>query len=490
MLSRCGESAPVIFLEGGKQMAIKTIEYEVNITGITPATEQFGGTQGDHRVTQLNYELKGELFDSMLSAAGSGRVMYRFDIYDGEDVLWSSDATELNDPNLSIELEERHTRFGGKITVYLVITVLTEDNETDMELYSFPSVLRLKNRPDGTYQDGEDHDSVAGLVEIAKANAEDAASYSASAQAAELSARQLAAEVEQKLTNGEFDGKDGVSVTHSFDGTVLKMTSASGTTSVDLKGEKGDSGPKGEKGDKGDTPDISGLVPKKWLDDVGAPFDSILAVNNCDYVGVDEYGNYSTMPNDSSYHYRRVDDFYMGKDIDAMPNYRGAIPVRDKNGNLVTGKPVDDADCANKKYVDDLVGNIENATADFQLVLDTTLEEQARQIDLSNVFYENWKEVYILVDAVAVAETPSTVLIYPFNYSAFCDFYMGAGKGGAIYIKVVKVDDNYLYYETAYNNILYKSNSNKSAIVKRTSNEFVLERSNFEIGTTIKVWVR
>ena len=35
-------------------------------------------------------------------------------------------------------------------------------------------------------------------------------------------------------------GEDGVSVTHSWDGTVLTITSASGTSSVDLKGEPGD----------------------------------------------------------------------------------------------------------------------------------------------------------------------------------------------------------------------------------------------------------
>lgn len=46
-------------------------------------------------------------------------------------------------------------------------------------------------------------------------------------------------------TNGK-DGKDGQSVTHSWDGTTLRITSASGETSADLKGEKGD------KGDKGD----------------------------------------------------------------------------------------------------------------------------------------------------------------------------------------------------------------------------------------------
>lgn len=44
-------------------------------------------------------------------------------------------------------------------------------------------------------------------------------------------------------------GKDGVSVTHSWSGTTLNVTSASGTSSADLKGPKGDRGPTGPKGD-------------------------------------------------------------------------------------------------------------------------------------------------------------------------------------------------------------------------------------------------
>lgn len=54
-------------------------------------------------------------------------------------------------------------------------------------------------------------------------------------------------------------GKDGVSVKHSWNGTTLTITSASGTSSANLKGEKGDTGatgpqgPQGDKGDKGDT---------------------------------------------------------------------------------------------------------------------------------------------------------------------------------------------------------------------------------------------
>lgn len=67
------------------------------------------------------------------------------------------------------------------------------------------------------------------------------------------------------------NGKDGVSCTHSWNGTTLTVTSASGTSSADLKGDKGDKGDaftysdftasqlaalKGEKGDKGDTGEV------------------------------------------------------------------------------------------------------------------------------------------------------------------------------------------------------------------------------------------
>ena len=47
------------------------------------------------------------------------------------------------------------------------------------------------------------------------------------------------------------DGKDGVSVTHRWNGTVLEVTSASGTTYADLKGERGERGAQGERGLQG-----------------------------------------------------------------------------------------------------------------------------------------------------------------------------------------------------------------------------------------------
>ncbi|MBQ4119532.1 MAG: collagen-like protein [Clostridia bacterium] len=159
------------------------------------------------------------------------------------------------------------------------------------------------------------------------------------------------------------------------------------------------------------------------------------------------------------------------------------------------GGTVDLSNYYTKNEVDEKIDNIETGgnmdlSADFKLVLDNTLEEKVAAIDLSNVFHENWKEVFILVNVVAVEDTVSTTMIYPFNQGAFFDFYMGTGKGGPIYIKVLKIDDDYLYYETSYNNTLYKAKATSSAIVQKTSNRFYLSKTNFEAGTNVKVWVK
>lgn len=56
---------------------------------------------------------------------------------------------------------------------------------------------------------------------------------------------QIAQSVRDDADNGEFDG---ASVTHEWVGTVLRVTSASGTSSADLKGETGERGERGESG--------------------------------------------------------------------------------------------------------------------------------------------------------------------------------------------------------------------------------------------------
>lgn len=84
-----------------------------------------------------------------------------------------------------------------------------------------------------------------------------------------LDASALPTAIQTALTQAKESGEfDGTSATHSWNGTVLTVTSASGTSSTDLKGEKGDTGatgPQGTKGDKGD-PGTAGYTPVKGTD--------------------------------------------------------------------------------------------------------------------------------------------------------------------------------------------------------------------------------
>lgn len=60
-------------------------------------------------------------------------------------------------------------------------------------------------------------------------------------------------------SSGGTPGADGVSCTHSWNGTVLTVTSASGTSSADLQGPKGDTGARGPQGEPGQ-PGASGFA--------------------------------------------------------------------------------------------------------------------------------------------------------------------------------------------------------------------------------------
>ena len=63
------------------------------------------------------------------------------------------------------------------------------------------------------------------------------------ADRAEYEANRAAEEAKQALIRAKDTGMfDGISATHKWNGTVLTVSSASGTSSVDLKGEKGDVG--------------------------------------------------------------------------------------------------------------------------------------------------------------------------------------------------------------------------------------------------------
>lgn len=122
---------------------------------------------------------------------------------------------------------------------------------------------------------------------------------------------------------------------------------------------------------------------------------------------------------------------------------------------------------------------------EWELVADIALEEKVQKISFT---IENWKELFVRIDAKAVQDTVSTAILYPFTNANFCDFYPGTGKDASIYVHMVKIDD-YAFYEISFNNKSGNSGTPKSSIVKRTHNLLCFTRDYFESGTTAKVWI-
>ena len=166
-------------------MAVRTIKFTVAENGITPAVKQFGGVQGDHRSTEVIFELSPQLFSDIRTQAEElgGSAIYRIDGYDGEGGVSRSETSPLTGSEVSYYLEEWITRYGGTVKAVLVVSVLKDDT-TEMELYSFPALLSLKNLPDGKDTDGENYESMSTLSEVARVSAEKAVETAGKTEAA------------------------------------------------------------------------------------------------------------------------------------------------------------------------------------------------------------------------------------------------------------------------------------------------------------------
>lgn len=102
---------------------------------------------------------------------------------------------------------------------------------------------------DGTFHiDYADENGVLHRKQINAKDAETIGSHSADEFLVESDIDTILA---QAKASGEFDGADGVSIVHMWSGTTLSVTSASGTSSANLKGDKGDQGAKGDPGSQG-----------------------------------------------------------------------------------------------------------------------------------------------------------------------------------------------------------------------------------------------
>ena len=164
---------------------IRNIVYTVNENGIAPNTVQFGGVQGDHNVTNVKIYLSSSLISELrkIQEEKNGDLFYRLDRYNGEGLVWSTEPSPLPEAYINYDLEEWITRYGGVIKLILVITLKTADG-TELELYTFPATMKLKDRPLASPVEGENQESITGLAVATKENAAKAVQAANDAQEA------------------------------------------------------------------------------------------------------------------------------------------------------------------------------------------------------------------------------------------------------------------------------------------------------------------
>lgn len=110
----------------------------------------------------------------------------------------------------------------------------------------------------GTGASGEDGIGIASIVQTTKSTADDGINVmtitltdgSTHTFEVQNGSRGSDGAAGKDGANGK-DGTNGTPCTHSWSGTTLTVTSASGTSSANLKGDKGDKGDTGEKGADG-----------------------------------------------------------------------------------------------------------------------------------------------------------------------------------------------------------------------------------------------
>lgn len=129
-------------------MGLRTIEYTVTSTGITPCTEQDGGVQGEHHITDVVFSLSSELQAKLSAQETAGyTIAYRLDGRDGAGGYYASELLTPVEGSLTFPLPRALTGAGGVVLLNLVIAAVSEDGDEpaveEMTLYTYTARLRL-----------------------------------------------------------------------------------------------------------------------------------------------------------------------------------------------------------------------------------------------------------------------------------------------------------------------------------------------------------
>ena len=142
---------------------MKTIEYTLTLTGITPADVQAGGVQGDHNRTALVFCVDQELWQDINKDVPSGHnIRCHVEVADGTGGFHASDVLAAETPPggtvvpdntarmITYTIPKEITLAGGVAQFFLVISDVDNASLSSRTLYSFPARVRFDASVAGT----------------------------------------------------------------------------------------------------------------------------------------------------------------------------------------------------------------------------------------------------------------------------------------------------------------------------------------------------
>lgn len=246
-------------------MAIRKILFTAHADGIYPKTEQYAGTQNEHKVTLVRFALSAGLKEELSGAlTGAEKLMYRFDLYDGAGGYHPSDVAELSlegDIILEKYLHQYETEAGGQLALYLVISKVPEGTaeedafNRDFIFYTAPASLYLTPLPEVRMEKkvATDLNIIIDNAKKATLGATTSAIYADTAADGAIAAAGNAITAANDANDAARSAKkatsDANAAARSAEETAQKILSDADKGV--FKGEKGDKGDKGDTGAQG-----------------------------------------------------------------------------------------------------------------------------------------------------------------------------------------------------------------------------------------------
>ena len=207
-------------------MALKTITFTVEADQtLSPATVQEGGVQGDHKATEVAFKFSNSISNYLQVRGTEGKLVYRFDAYDGQGEVHSSDTADLAGNTVKYPLAYNVTHYGGLVKVELIISLINGENTSEV-IHTESARLKLSFNSFSTRDKSQGYTDMSTLAEITKQNAAKAELAASEATTAKKETESAAA----AFTNDTTFIFDGGNASSEVDASFIVDTSMSKTS--------------------------------------------------------------------------------------------------------------------------------------------------------------------------------------------------------------------------------------------------------------------